>query len=274
MNTLPFLNYDAITTTQIQQFLNQFKKSMTPQQEVALSVEIISYFISVFAKLFNKESEIELIPEKDHLTDTDIQSFLQKMCIPLEKYTESLAQHNHHMNIWNCLGLEELELRNCRVLAWFLDPHGDHGQGNRFLRCLSHLAPEIFDAQIVNQKDFIVQYEQRYSETERIDISLISPLNVVVFEVKINAIVDLNQLERYWELLQNTQRRVTGILLTKKRDPPPPGKHRFHSLSWSDIACAFRFLADENHPDHSKNPFIRELSRQYATFINKFLERN
>lgn len=47
---------------------------------------------------------------------------------------QQLSQKMQTLNIFEVLGITNAEIRHSNFLAWLLDPNGNHGMGDKFLR--------------------------------------------------------------------------------------------------------------------------------------------
>lgn len=175
------------------------------------------------------------------------------------------------MNVWRHAGLRRSEVRNVAVIAWLLDPRGDHGQGLRFYRCLSAEAPELLPIFPPGDEPY-VRTERWVDDQSRIDIELVGRASVVVVEAKIDAQVLLTQLESYWALVhrRSAGRTMSGVLLTAGAQVPS-GAHGFRPLHWDTVTRALtRFAGDDTAA--ARDPLVRALASQLCDHLNQILK--
>jgi hypothetical protein len=127
-------------------------------------------------------------------------------------YAERLAPD---YNVFDFISGRELQLS--KVLAWLLDPKGNHAQGSRFL--------EAFVAAFVGWDDFdaanaSVQVEAACGERRRIDILITSGRDAIAIENKPSAADQPGQLDHYLRYLDRFERRCLVYLTgTAEREP-------------------------------------------------------
>jgi hypothetical protein len=108
------------------------------------------------------------------------------------------------INVWAMAGLGRREVPTAAALAWLLDPHGSHGQGDAALRevvALVSMKRPDWTLQDTDLAEAVVQTEQRPlgSGRDRIDIAVEGPGFILFIEVKIDAGEGVMQLSRYEE---------------------------------------------------------------------------
>lgn len=181
------------------------------------------------------------------------------------------------LNPWAAAGLRRDEVRNCGVLAWFMDPAGNHGQGFRFLRCIAEICnltaclPAGWDYEQV-----VVRNERWLDASNRADIQVVGQHYVIQIEAKIGAPPDDEQLVRYHNLLKLHYpypcKRIELFLSTtrKPRLKAPPADLKL--ITWGDMSDALRLFAGEG-TEHQRalNPIVQNLSEQYAKYIEDFI---
>jgi hypothetical protein len=172
-------------------------------------------------------------------------------------------------NIFKTGQLGNDELRNCKVLASFLDCSGDHGQGAAVF-CRILLA--------IGLSDFANSAKKRcyYTRTEvwpladpgsRVDIEIEGDDFLIFIEAKIAADEGEDQLQRYLALarLKAAGRDWAVIYLTSDgRDAANrnlPDRDRIKTASWSQISRAVRCVAKYS------NNLMNYILLQYADFL-------
>ncbi len=125
--------------------------------------------------------------------------------VPLYRYTSEA-------NIFDILKVNYFEIRHSNMLAWLIDPNGNHGLEDKFLKklliyCVSGTNLPIMrglrpvDIELMNLSDCVV-----YREKDHIDILIESEHNklVIAIENKTESTEHSDQLNRYRTFLQNS----------------------------------------------------------------------
>jgi hypothetical protein len=141
------------------------------------------------------------------------------------------------------LRLERDEVRNCRVLAWLLDPAGAHGLGVSFLKALlSDLyarAPCTLPADAVLEDAWVIDEEWRNGT--RADVVVRAPrlgggTLAIVIEAKISAAEGHRQGARLEELWGDPETETLFCFLTRNGRPMATGSPVWVTLRWTDLA--------------------------------------
>ena len=113
---------------------------------------------------------------------------------PLKKWTEEI-------NIFSILKIDTYEIRHSNMLSWLIDPNGNHGVEDKFLKKLLDKSFNNIRTDNMDWTDTIV-----YREKENIDILVVSDKNrlVCAIENKIFSDEHDDQLKRYREWLEDT----------------------------------------------------------------------
>ena len=162
----------------------------------------------------------------------------------LERLEDALAT----FNLFEVLGITEMETRHSAFLAWLLDPKGSHGLGDYFLRAflarcasLAH-TNEIhtftpIDVDRWTLADTVVERERHH-----IDILLVNRADgfVCAIENKVKSGEHSNQLTRYRNSVAQYygDLRPMHVFLTVEGRPPEKGADDSHyvPLSYSVVA--------------------------------------
>lgn len=174
------------------------------------------------------------------------------------------------INIWDVAGLKYNEGRNSAVLAWFLDPQGSHGWGERVLREVLRLVckryqnwPDLDDS--LGKVSVVTECWPVGSTTERVDIVVDGDDFTLFVEIKINAREGKEQLARYMNVAE-MKRRVTGkrhgLVLYLSPAAPLKLPEGAGFITWKDIEQIFLCLP--------KNGFNGAITQQFAQHIQKF----
>ncbi|WHI53109.1 PD-(D/E)XK nuclease family protein [Microbulbifer sp. MLAF003] len=142
---------------------------------------------------------------------------------------EALTAKLSEFNLFNILKADKSELRHSNILAWLLDPKGEHGFSDRFLRrfisklLMENENPEVdlgpAQVELMSLDDAVV-----YREWKHIDVLVKSEANklCLLIENKIKSRESLGQLNRYKKIVMDEYPdfKVIPILLTLDGDDP------------------------------------------------------
>lgn len=200
-------------------------------------------------------------------------SALEKLILKFEPLLHTIRSGRRNgdaANVWEVAGLGNDEVRVSSVLAWFLDCHADHGQGDSLMSAiLDKLTekPAHFPASSTIQlKPYWVHVESCASgeRSSRIDIEIEGEAFLIFIEVKIFAGETNNQLERYIEILQRKAgNRPYGIIFLSRGKKSSISHPLLLSISWKDIADTFHDYAI-NLPSNS---YAKSLVSQFSKHI-------
>lgn len=188
------------------------------------------------------------------------------------------------VNVWEVAGLGCDELRNSRVLAWFLSQRAEHGLGNSLMAALVKRCRELAGAEtgafpsVINDGRYTTIIEScPFGEKEsRVDIELDGDEFLLFVEVKINAPETGNQLDRYVALARKKSNgRPWGVVfLTPTGKSPNENKsteglalncNELLCMSWNEVSKVFFNVADRLDAG-----LVKSLLVQYASFVKKF----
>jgi len=122
---------------------------------------------------------------------------------------ELLEARLNEFNPLNILDIERYEIRHSNVLAWLLNPNGNHGLGEKFLKKVISgilLENEEIDVpfSIAQLQSFNFYDTQVFREHKNIDILVVSRSNkfILLMENKVLSKGDYSQLLKYRERIQ------------------------------------------------------------------------
>jgi hypothetical protein len=234
LNTLP---------SQLNSFFKEYQRLEKAAQH-SLMVEMASYF-EVFEAISKKHAieAVDKVKQAPSFSPDQYHTFFSEF----KPLYLSEKRRGAEMNVWQQSGLKRNEVRNTAVLAWWLDPQGDHGLGDllirRFLMCL----PSAQCKKISNalEKGVRVQTESLpLGEKEnRIDIEIQGPELLLFIEVKINAGEGRDQLARYQALIERKKKlygpQQSGIIyLTRYQQDI--GSSVVKNITWAQLADSLR----------------------------------
>lgn len=174
------------------------------------------------------------------------------------------------INIWEVAGLKRNEVRNTAVLAWLLDCHDSHGQGNAFLRCFLDCLgniPENENKETIQVCDIKSAYrtitEKAFTEEDspesakdrqsdsRVDIVIEGDDLLLFIEVKIDAGEGKEQISRYNRILSNCAagRKCGLVFLTRGGKEPESVKEAAEDVIKKIATMSWKRLADRMEQD-------------------------
>lgn len=221
-------------------------------------------------------------PAKREPTTEAMAEFLSE----LKPYEKLAKRASKTFDPWAVTGIGRNEVRNCRVLAWALDPHGSHGYGaditNAILQILRRdwlsARTRDFDPSEFPLPERLSDYRVTLElspfadRSKRVDIVFDGPDFCVFFEVKIDAAEGHEQTRSYLELVERRARTMGkdhwAILFIAPRtfsrisaDGP-----RVLQLNWSDVAQAIDAVVGS---DGSRS-YAGSALMQFAAHIRTF----
>lgn len=252
----------------LSEFLRDFGEARSAEQKRChcggLSASELAQFLKSFEALARKDRE----EERSGLAAADLAGFLASF----SSLWQEDRKAGRNLNIFDVFGLGHDEKAHCAFLAWLLNPKASHGRGGLFFRaCFAHL-PGCEPGESVLAGNYTVRTEvcPLGDMTDRVDIVCEGRDFLFYIEVKIDSWEHGEQTVRYRNKLANCAngRRVALIYLADGSRPACPSAV---PLSWKDLAVSLDAMRKRNADELS--PFLHELVRQYAAFIQRFNER-
>jgi len=185
--------------------------------------------------------------------DETYSAALHDFMVSLRRPIEYFEQSGLLADPWGAASLRRNEVRNAAVLSWFLDPRGDHGCGDALLLYVLERVRYVIGDQIPAKPStsckVAVEECPDGENANRVDILIDDDQFVLIFEVKIDATEQDEQLKRYCGIAAaraGSKRHWAVIFLTTDgRAPKTAGVHisKVILLSWKDIAAALGRVA-------------------------------
>ena len=174
------------------------------------------------------------------------------------------------VNVWQTAGLKHDEVRNSKVLQWFLNPNGNHGQSDALLKQFITLLPIEFQNLDTQSSRVIAESCPLGEGTERVDIEVDAQHFLLFIEIKINAYEGQEQLNRYLNIAQRKAHNRPWMVVYLTNQPQLPVMHRnkqnLIAISWQQVAKVFL--------QYSKQAETRNRSawlvQQFAEHIQSF----
>ncbi len=208
----------------------------------------------------------------------DAQSALEQFIVDNRKL-EQLEDLLVDFNIFEVLGIEKSETRHSLFLAWLLDPSGNHGLGDYFLRrflllvtsyARSHEMAEITAFDVDHWKLREVNVE---TERHRIDVLLTSPEDrfVCAIENKLFSGEHGNQLERYRHVVKREYDGLTPLYVFLTIDGQLPTKEsdaaHYVPISHHQISDLVQQVLDSRSTNLGTN--LQATLAQYVTSLRR-----
>jgi PD-(D/E)XK nuclease superfamily len=192
--------------------------------------------------------------------------FIAAFPVAFDEYRRSGSM----LNVWRTAQLGNDEIRNCKVLATFLDHSGDHGQGVDILcSLLSTIGLQEFTERVCKRRyQTHTEVWPLNNAVSRVDIKIEGDDFLIFIEAKIAANEGDDQLQRYVDLARAKagSRDWAVIYLT------PDGRQssnfilsdsdKVYSASWMQVSRAMRSCVAG-----CIDGAIRHLLLQYAEFV-------
>lgn len=173
-------------------------------------------------------------------------------------------------NIFEILQVQHYEIRHSNFLAWLLDPNGNHGLGDAFLK--HFLLDVLKDERSVNKKvsDINKLKNQKcivYRELENIDLVIAFDDLVIAIENKVKSKEHSDQLKKYIKVIEDRfvgKDAVFVYLTPSATEASLPDK--YINYGYDSIV---QYLTSILAYDESLSPKIRMIINDYIESMNK-----
>jgi hypothetical protein len=171
-------------------------------------------------------------------------------------------------NLWTVAGLRRDEVRTASVLGWLLDPRGSHGCGPAFAVALwSAARGEALGFDLSKLRRATTEVCPLGDQSNRVDVALEGDDFLVFVEVKVDAGLQPDQLQRYAVAATNAaalrgKPHAAVVYLAPWKAPLPAGCVH---VTWRDVARAIRKAC----PAPSQATFIDQAALQFAAHVEK-----
>lgn len=174
------------------------------------------------------------------------------------------------VNVWQTAGLKHDEVRNSKVLQWFLNPNGNHGQADALLKQFITLLPIEFQNLDTQNSRVIAESCPLGENTERVDIEIDAQHFLLFIEIKINAYEGQEQLNRYLSIAQRKAQNRPWLVVYLTNQSQLPVMHRnkqnLIAISWQQVAKVFLQYSKQAET-HNRSAW---LAQQFAEHIQAF----
>ena len=197
-------------------------------------------------------SELSLAPV---LGDSDFESLVRE--------TEGAE-----FTVFDALGNSEYEIRHSNVLAWLLNPNGNHRQGSSFLDLFWTRISSEHNLPDLSFRDYSVAREGE-NEKERIDLFIKAEKWVIVIENKLFAPETGDQLNRYFNYIErkyaNTPNRLYFYLTPDGIAPDRDEDSKYwKAINYSVVTDSVSLFLKKCLPDR-----VKGFLEQYLEHIEK-----
>lgn len=265
------------TTVALESFFDSLKvtKSSISQKKETYLVEYLPEFFNRLRPYLDgisieKKPIVFTVPDAENLA-----KWFEVLREPLAKSRAS----GIFCNPWQLVKLGTDEVRNSTILAWLINPRGDHGLGDIFLctllkelqRLNSNFAPNSFGSWLNVNTESCPENDQ----SNRVDVELNAANFYLIIEVKINATEGERQMERYGEIAEKQagNRPWAMVFLTKRGSKPTTAgiyESKVIPLSWEKIASIFRKALERSVLHESADTFSPRLVELYLRHVSNF----
>ena len=250
-------------SNQLANFFNNWKRIEQQQQDVVqeqLSFEEnLGQFFKDWRKVFINDRQLARF-------------FNQYQSDEVQAPIRVAQQQGLAVNVWQIAGLKTDEVRHSKVLKWFLDCRGDHGQGNAILL---HLLKELPLMEKYQPKRYFTTEEccPLGNQESRVDIEIDADEFLLFIEIKINATEGKDQLQRYIDIAQAKAKNRDWLIVYLTRDGKLPEKYKLYKEQERLIGLSLKKLAGIFY-DYAKDRDVNNRSvgllKQIADHMKKF----
>ena len=185
----------------------------------------------------------------------------------------------NRFNPFKILKIEDYEIRHSNVLAWLLDPNGNHNFDEKILKkfllkvlmkpdndeVLSNINL-VYKIQNMNFMDICV-----YREMYNIDLVMVLEIQrlVIFIENKILSEEHSNQLSRYYSVIQDNFPDYTIIPIFLTLDGKEASSENYFRASYSDLLEAMEFIV-ENYKERTSQEIVAFVSYYISIIKEKY----
>jgi hypothetical protein len=189
---------------------------------------------------------------------------------------ERLESILDEFNIFEAIGVVRQELRHSDFLAFLLDPAGNHGLDDRFLKRLLQKVllagtEQTLPISLIDLDVWHLEGTQVKREVDNIDILLMNEANhlAVIIENKVDTGEHSDQLARYYQSVsqQYPDWRIIALYLTPSGENP--SDPRFLSVSYRVIVDLVEKLVEDRASTLGVD--VRTLMQHYAKMLRRHI---
>jgi len=267
-----------IEPDELTRFFNGLRSSNLLNEELP-EEHIDTRKLGVFFDALRKQLAAWSIEVSERAAPIEIDaSALQIFLGRLKPEIEVLRARGGFCNPWKVASLKSNEVRNTAVLAWLLNPNGDHGLGALMLDALLarvHEWQADMPQSCSGRARVVTEVNPEGERGDRVDIEIDSEQFYMLLEVKIDAAEGLEQLSRYIKACENLacQRPWAIVFLTRDgRLPSTAGEqaHRVFSISWKRLANTLLRALNKQQRHERANDFNVRLAALFLRQVRNF----
>jgi len=190
-----------------------------------------------------------------------------------------------HCKPWELAGLNRDEVRNSSILAWILNPRGNHGLGSFALTAILQSLNKSLNTHVATfpievERDCVVrtEYNPDGDISNRVDIQIEGKSFYLIIEVKIDAVEGENQIQRYGNISEKQARERPWLIvyLTPSGKAPNTAgdyKEKVVCMSWLEISKLIRPTLEKKHGNQIRTDqtvMVRQLIIHFLNHIAIF----
>ncbi|AKI02674.1 PD-(D/E)XK nuclease superfamily [Hoeflea sp. IMCC20628] len=255
------------TSESLVQFLSAYRSARgvdTPELQIAR----LAALFSAIGEFRRSEAKPIALPPREIDPDR-LGGFLGK----LREGVASCRHDGRLLNVWAISGLKRNEVRTSAVLGWVLDCHGSHGFGpailNELLCLLRHKNENVQllkDVRLGRHYTLSLEHCAFGDMDNRIDLAIEGENCVLFIEVKIDAGLGPDQLNRYLQTAKTKARALKKpipLVLFLSENWPLDRPQEIICLRWADVAKSISNVVSRS----PENTLSGALLQQFAAHI-------
>lgn len=208
--------------------------------------------------------------------ETAVQQMLDTISSIIQTHEEFAKKTGENFNIFRIMKMEEDEVyMHSSIIAELLNTKGSHGFGHifleKFIEQLKKTFPEFFFQKFdfsntyISTEKYIGEINAEKTEGGRIDILIETPTLLLLFENKINAINQENQLLRYYNYAKTRNKDFIIIYLSKlPEDSKEKTTYKYINITYRDFIKEWIEMCIQQTKE---KPFINEILKQYLNTV-------
>lgn len=185
----------------------------------------------------------------------------------------------NRFNPFKILRIEDYEIRHSNVLAWLLDPNGNHNFDEKILkRFLLKVLMKPDNDEVLSSVNLVYKIQNMnlmdicvYREIYNIDLVMVSEIQglVIFIENKIFSEEHSNQLSRYYSVIQDNFPDYTIIPMFLTLDGKETSSENYFRASYSDLLETMEFVV-ENYKERTSQEIVAFVSYYISIIKEKY----
>lgn len=271
-----------IDSKNLSDFFSKFKNiCFDAQKENKDSIEeLLSKFFCKYLFIIQSipEEKIPSLGIEKKEVDTDcLEKFFSNLQIPLD----NANKYGFFCDPWAVAGLRRDEVRNAKVLAWFLSPRGTHGMGGQIYKYFLEIVSKKLLYKLCKNENENLSKIKIFVEScpdglsnNRVDIEIDGEEFFLIVEVKIDAPEGPDQINRYCQIAKERAngRSWSVVYLTPEgravSSLDAENEKNVVRLSWREIGKVFsQAIHNMDLNTFAHNSF---LAKKFVAHIQRF----